>query len=109
MQIGKSAAAHYELPRKLSGEQGGHDVGEATLVAVDPVRETTLQRLTRVVQSLLRVAHTVQQLACKRACATVDPPLEVNNIGHDQFRGSARCRRAQVGDEIADGEIDFVT
>ena len=82
---------------------------ETALITVDLMRETTLQSLARVVEPLLRVADSVQQLARERAHATVEPPLKVDNIGHDQFRGSAGCRRAQIRDEIADGKINFVT
>ena len=69
---------------------------EAALVTVDLVREAALQSLARVVESLLRVAYAVQQLARERAGATVDAPLEIVNIGHNQFRCRARCGRAEI-------------
>ena len=45
----------------------------------------------------------------------VEPLLELPEFGlefgfrfHDQLGGGARCRRAQIGDEIGNGEINFV-
>src|SRR6266508_1027285 len=73
------------------------------------MRETTLQGIPRMVEPLLRVAYTVQQLAAQRARATIDLPLQIDDVGDNQFGGSAWGRRAQVCDKIANGEIDFVT
>src|SRR5437773_11048072 len=109
MQIGKTVAAHYELAGGTARLQSGSDVEETAFVAVDLVRKAALQGLARVVEPLLRVAHPVQQLAGKPARATVNSSLKIDNIGHNQFCRSARCRRAQIGDEIANGKIDFVT
>ena len=69
-------AAHHELPRKLSGLQCGHDVVQTTLVALNLMRETTLQGIPRVVEPLLHVMYAVQQLTAQRACATIDLALE---------------------------------
>src|SRR5215216_4678569 len=73
------------------------------------MRETTLQGIPHVVQLLLRVAYAVQQLAAKRARATIDLALEIHDIRDNQFGGSARGRSAQICDKIANGKIDFVT
>src|SRR5207249_7544156 len=107
--IDKTVAAHHELPRKLSGLQRRCNVEEPVFITVNLVREATLQSLARVVQPLLRVAQPVQQLAHKHARATIDPPVKIDNIGYNQFRRSARCRRAQIRDEIPNRKIDFVT
>ena len=93
MEIGKTIAAHYQLPRKLSGLQCGHDVGQTALVALNLMRETTLQRIPRVIEPLLRVAYAIQQLAAQRARATIDLALEIYDIRDNQFGGSAWGRR----------------
>jgi len=61
-----------------------------------------------VIQSLLGIAEANKQLARERTRATVEPSLKIDSVGHDQFRGGTWRGRAQVGDEIADREIDFV-
>src|SRR5438552_10093458 len=109
MEIDKSIAAHHEFAHRTAHLQRGSDVEETAPVTVDLVREAALQNLACVIQALLRVAYPVQQLACERAGATVDPPLKIDNIRHNQFRRGARRWRAQIRNEIADGEIDFVT
>ena len=75
-------------------------MGEVAFVTVELVREATLQSLARVIQTLLGLADPAEQLARQRPCATVDPPLQIDSVGHDQFSRGARRRRAQVGDEI---------
>ena len=82
---------------------------QTALVALNLMRETTLQGIPRVVEPLLRVAYAVQQLAAQRARATIDLALEIYDIRDNQFGGSARCRCAQIRDKIANGKIDFVT
>src|SRR6266481_8163635 len=82
---------------------------QTALVALNLMRETTLQGIPRVVEPLLRVAYAVQQLPAQRARATIDLALEIYDIRDNQFGGSARGRRAQICDKIANGEIDFVT
>src|SRR5436190_8710798 len=84
-------------------------MGQVALVTVELVREAALQRLPRMVETLLCVADSAQQLARERTSATIESALKIENIGHDQFRGGTWCGRAQVGNEIADGKIDFVT
>src|SRR5439155_12608487 len=108
MQIGETVPAHHEFAGGTARLQRGSDVEETAFVAVDLVRKAALQGLAAVVEPLLRVAHPVQQLACKPARATVNSPLKINNIGHNQFCRSARCRRAQIRYEITDRKIDFV-
>src|SRR6266550_4626679 len=108
MQIDEAIATHHQLTFRTARVQRGRDVEEAALVAVDLVREATLQNLACVVQPLLRVAESVQQLARKPARATIDPPVKIDNIWHNQFRCSARCGRAQIRDEITNRKIDFV-
>src|SRR5258705_1239156 len=108
MKIGKMVRANHELPRKLSGLQCGHDVGETPLVALNFMRETTLQGIPRVVEPLLSVAYAVQQLAAQRARATIDLALEIYDIRDNQFGGRARGRRPQIRDKVANGKIDFV-
>src|SRR3954454_22587327 len=62
-----------------------------------------------MIETLLCVASPVQQLTCKRAGGPVDVAAKINNVRDDQFRSSARRRRSQVRDKIADGEINFMT
>jgi hypothetical protein len=50
-------------------------MAQTALVALNLMRETTLQGISRVVEPLLRVAYAIQQLAAQRACATIDLPL----------------------------------
>jgi len=109
MQIGKTIAAHHQLVHRAACLQNAKGMHDSALHRVDVVRETTLQCLAPVIQALLRVAYTVQQLARKQARATLDLPLKIDNIGDDQLRGGTRRRRAQVCDEIGNREIDFVT
>ncbi len=56
---------------------------EAALVTVDLVREAALQSFARVIKPLLRVADPVEQLAPERAGATINPSLEIDNVGHN--------------------------
>src|SRR3954447_19672552 len=79
------------------------------LPRVELVPETALQSLACVIESLLRIADAIQQLAAQRTRATVDLSLKVGDVRHNQFRRTAWGRCAQVRDEIADGEINFVT
>src|SRR5215211_3201160 len=109
MEIGKMVTAHHQLPRKLSGLQRSGDMVQTALVALNLMRETTLQGIPHVVQLLLRVAYAVQQLVAKRARATIDLALEIHDIRDNQFGSSARGRRAQIRDKVANGKIDFVT
>src|SRR6266404_8103841 len=108
MQIDKSTAAHRELPCGAARSQRAKIMQETALITVDLVRKTTLQSLARMIQPLLRLADSVQQLPRESTRATLDTPLKIGNIWHNQFRGSARGGRAEVSDKIADGEIDFV-
>src|SRR5215468_8521176 len=82
---------------------------QPAFITLDLVRKTALQGLTRVIEPLLRVANAIKQLPSQSAQATVDLSLEINDVRDNQFGGSARSRRTQVCDEIANGEIDFVT
>src|SRR6266550_7695038 len=82
---------------------------QTALVALNLMRETTLQGIPRVIETLLRVAYAVQQLAVQRARATIDLALEIYDIRDNQFGGSARGRCAQICDKVANGKIDFVT
>jgi hypothetical protein len=81
---------------------------EASPVIVELVRQAPLQSLTCVIQTLLRVTEPVQELPRKRTRASIDLPLKIDNIGHNQFTGCAGSRRPQVRHEIADGKIDFM-
>src|SRR2546430_16881788 len=109
MQIDKPVAARHEFACRTARLQRGSDVDETAFVAVDLVGKAALQGLAGVVEPLLRVAHPVQQLAGKPARATVNSSLKIDNIGHNQFRRSARCGRAQIRHEITDRKIDFMT
>src|SRR6476620_10898586 len=109
MEIGKMVPAHHELPRKLSGLQCVNHIQEAPLVALNFVCKTALQGIARMIESLLSIAHAVEHLTPQRARATIDLALEINDVRDNQFGGSAGGRRTQVCDEIANGEIDFVT
>src|SRR6266536_851036 len=102
MQIGKTIAAHHELARRTACLQRTDDVEEAAFVAVDLMREATLQSLARVIEALLRVAHPVEQLAPDCTCAVIHVPAKIGNVRYNEFSCSARCGRAQVGYEIAD-------
>src|SRR6266850_1082839 len=82
---------------------------QTALAALNLMRETTLQGIPRVIEPLLRVAYAVQQLAAQRARATIDLALEIYDIRDNQFGSSARGRRAQICDKVANGKIDFVT
>ena len=82
---------------------------ETALVALNLMRETTLQGLASVIEPLLRVAYAVQQLAAERVRATINLPLEIYDIRDNQFGRGAWGRRAQICHKIANGEIDFVT
>src|SRR6266550_1421123 len=82
---------------------------QTALVALNLMRETTLQGIPRVIETLLRVAYAVQQLAVQRARATIDLALEIYDIRDNQFGGGARGRRTQICDKVADSKIDFVT
>src|SRR6266513_1316307 len=82
---------------------------QTALVALNFMRETTLQGIPRVVEPLLRVAYAIQQLTAQRARAAIDLALEIYDIRDNQFGGSARRRRAQICDKVANGKIDFVT
>src|SRR5262245_35970865 len=108
MQIGKTTAAHHELARRTARLQRTRDVHETALVVLELVREATLQSLSCMIQTLLGVADPAKQLTRDRARATVESPLQIDNVRHDQFSSSARRGRAQIGDEIADGKIDFM-
>ena len=109
MEIGKIVAAHHQFPRKLSGLQGRRNVKQTALVTLNLMRETALQGIPHVVEPLLRVAYAVQQLAAQRARAAIDLALKIDDIRDNQFGGSARGRRAQICDKVANGKVDFVT
>ena len=47
-------------------------------------------------------------ISSRQFCSSLDASLQIAHVGHDQLRRRARRRRAQVGDEIGNGEIDFV-
>src|SRR4029434_4472005 len=79
------------------------------LVTVDLVADTAAQSLARMIEPLLRVAHPVEQLAPERARGVIHVPAKIDNIGHNQFCRCARCGRAQICGEIADGKINLVT
>src|SRR5438093_11695059 len=106
MQIGKTIAAHHQLVPRAACLQNAKGMHDGALHRVDVVRETTLQCLVPVIQALLRVAYTVQQLARKQARATLDLPLKIDNIGDDQFRGGTRRWSAKVC--VAIGNRDYV-
>src|SRR5215472_11326264 len=82
---------------------------QPAFITLDLVRKTALQGFTRVIDTLLCVANAIKQLPSQGAQATVDLSLEINDVRDNQFGGSARGRRTQVCDEIANGKIDFVT
>src|SRR5512132_4332372 len=101
MEIGKMIAAHHQFAHRTARLHHTQGMVQTALVALNLMRETTLQGIPRVVEPLLRVAYAVQQLAAQRACATIDLPLYIDDVRDNQFGGSARGRRAQVRDEIA--------
>src|SRR4051794_37006145 len=109
MQIGKMVAAHHQFAHGTARLHHTKSMIQSAFVALNFVGETTLQGVPSVIESLLRVAYTVQQLAAERVRATFDLPLDVDEIRDNQFGGGAWRRRAQICYKIADGKIDFVT
>ena len=83
MQINETIASHGDLAGGAACLQGRRNVQKTALVTVDLVAETPPQSLARVIEPLLRVAHPVQQLPRKRARATVNSSLEIDNIWHN--------------------------
>src|SRR6267143_866903 len=61
-----------------------------------------------MIQSLLRIAHAIEQFTAESARAGGHVPAKIDNIGDNQFGGRARCRRAKIGHEIGNSEIDFM-
>ena len=59
-------------------------------------------------QPRLAVAQRLAQRALHRASKLLKPTREGGGVGRDQFRRRARSGRAQIGDEIGDGEIDLM-
>ena len=55
-----------------------------------------------------RAGDAVDELAVEKLARGGKLAQEVGRIRHDQLGGGARGRRAQVGGEIGDGEIDLV-
>src|SRR6476620_7922734 len=109
MQIGKMVAAHHQFVHGTARLHHTQGMVQTPLVALNFMRETTLQGVPRVVDPLLGVAYAVKQLAPQCARATIDLTLEIYDIRHNQFGRSARGRCAQVCHKIANGKIDFVT
>ena len=85
-QLGDMTAAHRESAA-LSGITGPGD-----------------QRI----QSRLETRHACEHRRIESSAKPVDEAAEVILAPHDQFRCRRRCRRAQVGNEIGDGEVGFV-
>ncbi len=108
MQIDKTVAAHDEFAGGAARLQRRRNVQKTALVTVDLVAETAPQSLAGMIEPLLRVAHPVEQLAPERTRAVIHVPAKIGNVRDNEFRRCARSRGAQVGHEIADGEIDFV-
>src|SRR5437773_7858065 len=109
MQIGKMVSAHHQLAHWTARLHHTQGMVQTAVVALNLMRETTLQGIPRVVEPLLRVAYAIQQLTAQRARAAIDLALEIYDIRDNQFGGSARRRCAQICDKVADSEIDFVT
>src|SRR6266700_7729033 len=105
MEIGKMVSAHHQLAHWTACLHHTQGMVQTALVALNLMRETTLQGIPRVVEPLLRVAYAIQQLASQRARATIDLTLEIYDIRGNQFGGSARSRCAQICDKVADGKI----
>jgi hypothetical protein len=107
-EIEETVAAHGEFARGTAGVQRRRNVQKTALVTVNPVAETAAHSLARMIEPLLSVADAIEQFALERACAVVHVPAKIGNVRHNEFRCCARSRRAQIGHEIADREINFV-
>ena len=93
--------------------------------------QSAAKRFGVEVELLLRVAHPLHQLTRERALGEetepgqtllkkiaqtflkailqiVHPARKLSGVGHNQFGRRARRRRAEIGDEICDREINFV-
>ena len=73
------------------------------------MRKATLQNFAGVIEPLLRVAHPVEQLASDCTRAVIQVPAKIGNVRDNEFRCRARSRGAQIGHEIANREIDFMS
>src|SRR6476660_4376362 len=109
MKVVKMVATHHQFVHGTARLHHTQGMVQTALVALNLMRETTLQGVPRVVDPLLRVAYAVKQLAPQRARATIDLALEIYDIRDNQFGRGTWGRRAQICDKIANGKIDFVT
>jgi hypothetical protein len=67
MKVGKIVAAHHQFAHGTARLHHTQRMVQTALVALNLMRETTLQGLARVIEPLLRVAYAVQQLAASKA------------------------------------------
>ena len=108
LQIAKAISSQHQFAQRAAGLQGRESMRKSASIILDLVGEATAQRFTGMIEPLLPIAHSVDQLPAESARAGLDVPAKIDNVGHDQLRGRARRRRTQVGHEIGDGEIDLV-
>ncbi len=89
------------------------EIGDARVpycaLAVREAGVADRRSFTRVIEPLLRVAHSIEQLATNSARERVEMTAKIDNVGHDQLGGGAGRWCAQIGDEIGDREIDLVS
>jgi hypothetical protein len=70
-----------------------------------PLRVESCEKMIEMLRA--RFEQTCQQMRRARMLVR-ERAREVAQVGHEQFRGGRRRRRAQVGGEVGDREIDFV-
>src|SRR5262249_46965495 len=93
LQIAKALSSQHEFTRRTAGLQGGEGVDKPAPVIVDLVCEAAAQCFASVIEPLLPIAHSVDQLPADSAHARVHLPAKIDNIGNDQLRGGAGCWR----------------
>src|SRR5262250_550018 len=109
LQIAEAIAAQHQFAYGTARLQYRDRVSKTATVIVDLVPETKPQRVARMIEPLLRVAHPIEQLAAKTARAALEVANKINHVAHDQLGGGARCWRTQIGHEIGNREIDLVS
>jgi hypothetical protein len=75
MEIGQIVAAHQQFANRTARLYDPESMIQAVFEALNFMRETALQGFARVIQALLRIPYTVEQLASQRPRAPIDLPL----------------------------------
>src|SRR5262249_24552782 len=108
LKFTEAISAKRQLAHWTARLQHIERVGESATVVVDLVGKRASQNFTGVIEPLLRVAHSIKQFAAKNTRAAVEMTAKIDHVLYDKLGGRAGRWRAQVGDEIANGEIDLV-